>query len=145
MELLAQAAAMTEVRRNAGPFLGWCRQGTPIQTLLQRLAAQSSSPWVSELARAGEGKRDIIRLFEASIALRHEPREPVGLLVPPALSPREREVLSELARGATYADIGSALFVSENTVKTHVSSLYNKLGAGRRSEALSTARRLRLI
>ena len=140
LELLAQAAALTEVRRNAGPFLGWCRQGTPIQTLLQRLAAENSSPWVSELAAAGQGKPDVIRLFETSTALRHEAREPVGLLVPPALSPREREVLSELARGATYADIGAALFVSENTVKTHVSSLYGKLGVSRRSEALAVAR-----
>ena len=53
------------------------------------------------------------------------------------VSPREREVLGELARGATYADIGETLFVSANTVKTHVSSLYTKLGASRRSEALA--------
>ena len=45
-------------------------------------------------------------------------------MVAPTLSPREREVLNELARGATYADIAAHLFVSENTVKTHVSSLY---------------------
>ncbi|HRK44447.1 MAG TPA: helix-turn-helix transcriptional regulator [Nocardioides sp.] len=61
------------------------------------------------------------------------------------LSPREREVLAELARGSTYADIAAALFVSENTVKTHVSSLYGKLAASRRSEALATARSLHLL
>jgi DNA-binding CsgD family transcriptional regulator len=66
-------------------------------------------------------------------------------LVPPALSPREREVLNELARGATYADIAAALFVSENTVKTHVSSLYTKLAASRRSEALKIARSFHLL
>ena len=58
----------------------------------------------------------------------------------PSLSPREREVLGELARGATYADIGSRLFLSPNTVKTHVSSLYAKLGVSRRSDALAVAR-----
>jgi len=49
-------------------------------------------------------------------------------------------VLGELARGATYADIGATLFVSANTVKTHVSSLYTKLGVSRRSDALAIAR-----
>ena len=63
----------------------------------------------------------------------------------PELTPREREVLHELARGSTYADIAVNLFVSENTVKTHVSSLYGKLGASRRSEALAVARNLNLL
>jgi DNA-binding NarL/FixJ family response regulator len=58
----------------------------------------------------------------------------------PALSPREREVLAELARGSTYADIAANLFVSENTVKTHVSGLYSKLAVSKRSEALAVAR-----
>ena len=66
-------------------------------------------------------------------------------VVRPHLSPREREVLTELARGATYADIAATLYLSENTVKTHVSSLYGKLAATRRSEALAVARRLRLL
>ena len=56
------------------------------------------------------------------------------------LSPRERDVLYELARGSTYADIAANLFVSENTVKTHVSSLYGKLSVNRRSAALAAAR-----
>ena len=63
----------------------------------------------------------------------------------PSLSAREREVLNELARGATYADIAAELFVSENTVKTHVSSLYGKLAVTRRSEALAVARNLHLL
>jgi LuxR family maltose regulon positive regulatory protein len=66
-------------------------------------------------------------------------------MVVPVLTPRERDVLRELARGATYADIAAQLFVSGNTVKTHVSSLYSKLAATRRSEALATARNLNLL
>lgn len=62
-----------------------------------------------------------------------------------ALTPRERDVLDRLARGASYADIAADLVVSTNTVKTHVASLYAKLGAGRRSEALATARALELL
>ena len=66
-------------------------------------------------------------------------------MVVPVLTPRERDVLRELARGATYADIAAQLYVSGNTVKTHVSSLYSKLAATRRSEALATARNLNLL
>ena len=63
----------------------------------------------------------------------------------PTLSPRERDVLYELARGSTYADIAANLFVSENTVKTHVSSLYGKLSVNRRSAALAAARGMNLL
>jgi DNA-binding NarL/FixJ family response regulator len=61
-----------------------------------------------------------------------------GLLV--TLTRRELDVLQQLALGGSYADISRALFVTENTVKTHVASIYRKLGAERRAEALSTAR-----
>jgi DNA-binding NarL/FixJ family response regulator len=48
------------------------------------------------------------------------------------LSPREREVLVELATGASNADIGATLFMSEATVKAHVSHLFTKLGRSNR-------------
>ena len=62
-----------------------------------------------------------------------------------SLTPRERDVLDRLARGASYADIAADLVVSTNTVKTHMASLYGKLGAARRSEALATARTMELL
>ena len=61
----------------------------------------------------------------------------------PGLTPltaREADVLRELALGGEYADVAQALFVSENTVKTHIGRLYRKLGAERRADALRTAR-----
>lgn len=45
-----------------------------------------------------------------------------------ALSPREREVFELLARGASNAEIGQRLFLSENTVKTHVKAVLAGLG-----------------
>jgi ATP/maltotriose-dependent transcriptional regulator MalT len=58
---------------------------------------------------------------------------------------RELEVLEQLALGSSYYEIGLALYITENTVKTHLASLYRKLGVERRSAALRVARELRLI
>jgi two-component system, NarL family, response regulator DesR len=58
-------------------------------------------------------------------------------LEPPALSPREREVLALAAEGATSAQIASRLTVSIGTVKRHLSSCFAKLGVQNRSEALA--------
>jgi LuxR family transcriptional regulator, maltose regulon positive regulatory protein len=137
---LSQAVALTEVRRNSVPFLGWSRQGSPMEWLLRRLDARGDSAWTHELAEGAAGHSDVISSLDSSTPLRHEQRQSAEPLVGPSLSPREREVLGELARGATYADIGATLFVSANTVKTHVSSLYTKLGVSRRSDALAVAR-----
>lgn len=63
----------------------------------------------------------------------------------PQLSPREREVLTLLADGLGVAAISKQLFISESTTKTHISKVYEKLGAGNRAQALMTAMRLGLI
>jgi DNA-binding CsgD family transcriptional regulator len=60
------------------------------------------------------------------------------------LSQREREVLQLLARGLSNKEMARTLSVSENTVKTHLANLYEKLGARRRTEAVAAARRLGL-
>lgn len=63
----------------------------------------------------------------------------------PQLSPREREVLGLLADGLGVAQISRRLFISESTTKTHISKLYEKLGAGNRAQALMAALRAGLI
>jgi DNA-binding NarL/FixJ family response regulator len=63
----------------------------------------------------------------------------------PQLSPREKEVLALLADGLAVAQIAKLLFISESTAKTHISKLYDKLGAGNRAQALMTAMRHGLI
>jgi DNA-binding CsgD family transcriptional regulator/tetratricopeptide (TPR) repeat protein len=140
LDRLSEAAATTELRRNGVAFLGWSRLGTPLEWLLRHLDARGGTAWTHELAELTAGHADVISSLEYATPLRHEQREPDHNLVGPVLSPREREVLGELARGATYADIAATLFVSANTVKTHVSSLYTKLGVSRRSDALTIAR-----
>ncbi|WP_432875601.1 LuxR C-terminal-related transcriptional regulator [Kribbella sp. CA-245084] len=61
------------------------------------------------------------------------------------LTAREAEVLDQLALGSSYAEVAQALFITENTVKTHLISLYRKLGVDKRSAALRTARTVGLL
>jgi DNA-binding NarL/FixJ family response regulator len=56
------------------------------------------------------------------------------------LSPREAEVLSLLADGWSNRQIGREMFVSEQTVKFHVTGIYTALGLGRRYGAAQQAR-----
>ncbi len=61
------------------------------------------------------------------------------------LSDREIEVLQCLASGQTTVQIGSLLFISENTVKTHIRHILDKLDAANRTEAVSKALQMGLI
>ncbi|MFG1906261.1 LuxR C-terminal-related transcriptional regulator [Kribbella sp. NPDC048928] len=61
------------------------------------------------------------------------------------LTAREAEVLDQLALGNSYTEIAKALFITENTVKTHLMALYRKLGAEKRSAALRVARGVGLL
>lgn len=56
------------------------------------------------------------------------------------ISKREYEVLQLVAKGHSNKEIGNALFVSESTVKTHVSNLLVKLNAKRRTQAIEIAK-----
>jgi DNA-binding NarL/FixJ family response regulator len=61
------------------------------------------------------------------------------------LSKREIEVLDCLARGLTTTQIAAQLFVSENTIKTHIRHILEKLGASNRAEAVSKAGQMGLL
>ena len=61
------------------------------------------------------------------------------------VSPREAEVLELLARGQSNREIADRLFVSPNTVKTHLANLYTKLEVSRRTQAVRKARELRIV
>ena len=63
----------------------------------------------------------------------------------PSLTPREREALTLLAEGIPIATLAKRMYVSESTAKTHISKLYDKLGAANRAQALMTAVRLGLV
>ena len=61
------------------------------------------------------------------------------------LTARELEILEKLPTGDTVQDIAAQLFVTESTVKTHLSAVYRKLGATNRVQAINAARKIGLL
>ena len=57
----------------------------------------------------------------------------------PVLTERETDVLKQIVRGRSNKEIGTALFISEATVKTHINNLLGKLGVTDRTQAATTA------
>ncbi|MBU3692390.1 MAG: response regulator transcription factor [Candidatus Nanopelagicaceae bacterium] len=61
------------------------------------------------------------------------------------LTPREIEILEKLPSGDTILQIAAALFVTESTIKTHLSAIYRKLNAENRVQAINNARKFGLL
>ena len=68
-----------------------------------------------------------------------------GAALPDGLTDREAEVLRLIAAGRTNSEIGSELFVSEATVKTHVNRIFAKTGSRDRAQAVAYAHRRGLV
>jgi DNA-binding CsgD family transcriptional regulator len=69
----------------------------------------------------------------------HARRDALGITA------RELEILALIAEGLSTREIAARVFVSENTVKTHASRLFDKLGARRRTQAVQRGKEYRLI
>lgn len=61
------------------------------------------------------------------------------------ITPRELEILELIAQGMSNREIAAKLFVSENTVKTHSSRVFDKLGAKRRTQAVQLGKELGIL
>jgi DNA-binding CsgD family transcriptional regulator len=99
-----------------------------------------------------------LRLTRKQIVLK-EVRVPVPVPVPAGqpfavnsqkleeleITPRELEILELMANGLSNREIAEKLFVSENTVKTHSSRVFDKLGAKRRTQAVQMGKEFGLI
>lgn len=102
---------------------------------------QRAVPIVEEAIRGGTPlsravARLLLRTFRGD-----EPKTPIRT----ELTPREQGVLGMLARGKSYAEVGTTLGVSENTVRSHVRSIYEKLGASSKTEAVMVGLRMGLL
>jgi len=90
------------------------------------------------------GAPDVVKAVRM-VALGMEVFGPQREAPTPMLSGREREVLTEIASGATNREIAERLYLSPHTVKEHTSSIYRKLGVRNRAEAVRSAQRIGLI
>jgi DNA-binding NarL/FixJ family response regulator len=106
--------------------------------LLKRAARTELVDAVREIARGGTViHRDVLpSMFK--VIQQGPGGEGVGL---PVLTPRERDVLQELAKGSTNKEIAERLIVSDSTVKSHVDRILSKFGVNSRQEAVAAARR----
>jgi len=101
------------------------------------------------ITRNRETDRETVVMREANVRADASMTEP---FVPNAvhqqtlgITARELEILSLIARGLSNREIARQLFVSENTVKTHCSRAFDKLGAVRRTQAVVIGKELGLL
>jgi LuxR family maltose regulon positive regulatory protein len=116
-------------------------EGSPLQRLLTQ--------W---LARAGDSS---LQNYAAQLLSQFDPdfhsisgpqkKAPTSDALLDPLSPRELEVLHLLALGRTNPEIARQLIVARGTVKAHTASIYRKLDAGNRTEAVARARQLGIL
>lgn len=110
-----------------GGASGYILKNTPAAKLIESLhdLSRGGSPMSSQIARL------VVTAFQQQ----PEKIDPIQ-----HLSSREQEVLQALAKGFRYQDIADQLFISVETVRTHIRNIYEKLHAKNRKEALRNAR-----
>ncbi|MBA2631133.1 MAG: response regulator transcription factor [Thermoleophilaceae bacterium] len=126
-----------------------CREEAP-DSVIMLLTMRMEDEWVAQAIAAGSDaclsksahlpslgtlireivNRNIVTALPASLV-----EGPVALLGHDPLTAREREILGLVADGLTNARIGRELWVTEQTVKFHLSNIYRKLGVSNRTEA----------
>ncbi|HEX9373395.1 MAG TPA: response regulator transcription factor, partial [Roseiflexaceae bacterium] len=110
---------------------GYLLKGAPREDLFQAI-------------RVVHGGGSLLQPVVAARLLR-QVSSPAAPALPERLTERELEVLRLLAKGRQNKEIAGELWISERTVKFHVSAILSKLGVGNRTEAVSKAAQLGLI
>lgn len=119
---------------------GYLLKGEPVDTVQRRLqAAMAGEPVVSPAIA-----RRVLAYFRGEVVPQRS-AAPRAIIPPAALTTRETEVLRLLALGHTLGEVGQALTLSVNTVKTHVKHVYARLDVSTRIAAVDTARRMGIL
>jgi DNA-binding NarL/FixJ family response regulator len=117
--------------------VGYLLKDAPSEKLCEAIRAAARGESFLQPSVAAKVVAEFARLSEQS------KRHPASLAEP--LSERELEILSRVACGASNREIAAALFITEGTVKNHVTNILSKLGVRDRTQAALKARELRLI
>ena len=106
---------------------GYLTKNTPFPKILSaiREAHQGGAPMSMNIARM------VVQSFRTQSAFE--------------LSPREKEVLTELCNGKSYKKVAETLFISQDTVRTHIRNIYRKLEVNSKAEAVAKAFKEKLI
>ena len=141
---------MAAARRGASPVGQTCLAPDPDELIWATIQMRTALEEMTVAAAAAvEGARTMVEMLDEALtvlevtARASEARSPFGerLRHGDLLSPRELEVLALVAEGRSNKAIAEALFVSPNTIKTHVASLMNKLHADTRAQLAAIATR----
>jgi LuxR family maltose regulon positive regulatory protein len=141
---LSEALSMA---RPEGYIRVFADEGAPMASLLQSLIRARGRGWGTAISGAErEHLNRVVRAFQAPLGHRERPQgaHAATSSIEP-LTRRELEVLESMAAGRRNQQIADELVITLETVKRHVSHIFNKLGAASRMEAVATARDLQLI
>lgn len=152
---LAPDVALLDIRMPGEDGVSVARRvkeaGLPVSVVM--LTSYDAQQYVMASLRAGargfilktatpeEISRAIATVAKGGFYLDSEVAAAVGdrEFTPEALSAREREVLILASKGLSSKEVAARLFISERTVQTHLASIYDKLGAKNKTEALLLA------
>ena len=103
-------------------------------------------PFLVHLLRDSQGTHDALRMAHGLIQLSSKKEAPAPRRQDiPALTPRQLEVLKLLSEGKSVREIGKELYLSEATVRNHVRSLLQAMGAHSQLEVLAIAREMGIL
>jgi LuxR family maltose regulon positive regulatory protein len=139
-EALASLQEALEIAEPGGWLLPFVESGPPMARLLERLAERKGRSDFADRVRMA--LRD--RASQQAVGVHASPtRHPaMGTLSGESLTRRESETLAFLVKGLQNKEIAARLFVSPETVKSHLKTLYQKLGVASRREAVARASEL---
>ena len=140
--LLIECAALCELGRIPAAASTWEEARGLLETsgVLSALATIPRD-LIRQLEDGAEGSSSAVATFLESEAAHLYP----AAIVRVQLTKREMDVLVELGLGIPIGEIARRLFVSNNTLKSHLRALYRKLGAHSREEAVAAAHRHNLL
>ncbi|MBI5927787.1 MAG: response regulator transcription factor [Chloroflexi bacterium] len=133
--------ALTEIRRRGMAVhvlvLTAFGDGDSIRSALEleaegfALKTESPTQTIEAIRQVAQGRLVFPRAAQRWLAVQQKPQIQAAIL----LSPRELDVLKQVARGLTNPEIAGQLNVSENTVRFHLKNIFEKLGVTNRTEA----------